>query len=176
MFNQIGNVNGIGAPLPPNQMGGENFIRHIGDDKLIFDFKSGNGTIVKDRSRESNNGTFGAGAAAPTWKRNGLYFDGADTLTCSYSSSLTPERITVMAFAKTAGTGWDYIVSYDVYDLSYTFWFPNGDTPELRLTDTKATATTSCRDNNWRFLAGTYDLSHIKMYVDNALEIVQYNH
>ena len=80
MFNQIGGQNAIGAPLPDNQIGGESFIRHIGNDKLIFNFKSGSGTTVKDRSREGNDGTFGAGAAAPTWKRNSLYFDGGDNV------------------------------------------------------------------------------------------------
>lgn len=77
MFNSIGGVSGLGAPIQ-NQIGGENFIRHIGSDKLIFDFKSGSGTTVKDRSREGNDGTLGAGAKAPTWKINSLYFDGGD--------------------------------------------------------------------------------------------------
>ena len=77
-MNSIGGNQGVGGPIPRNAIGGENFIRHIGNDKLIYDFKSGNGTTVKDRSREGNDGTFGAGDAAPTWKRNGLYFDGGD--------------------------------------------------------------------------------------------------
>ena len=76
--NSVGNINGIGAPLANNRIGGESFIRHIGNDKLIFDFKSGGGATVKDRSREGNDGTLGSGAAAPTWKRNSLYFDGGD--------------------------------------------------------------------------------------------------
>ncbi len=78
MFNQIGGQCGIGAPLSPHQIGGEDFIRHIGNDKLIFDFKEGSGTTIRDKSREGNDGTFGAGATAPTWKRNSLYFDGGD--------------------------------------------------------------------------------------------------
>ena len=80
MFGQIGGQQGIGGPLSPDSIGGESFIRHIGNDELIFDFKSGSGTTVKDRSREGNDGTFGAGAAAPTWKRNSLYFDGGDNV------------------------------------------------------------------------------------------------
>ena len=74
----IGGQQGIGGPISPNQIGGESFIRHTGNDKLIYDFKEGSGTTVKDKSREGNNGTFGAGAAAPTWRRNSLYFDGGD--------------------------------------------------------------------------------------------------
>ncbi len=32
MFNQIGGLNSIGSPLSPDQIGGEDFIRHIGND------------------------------------------------------------------------------------------------------------------------------------------------
>ena len=80
MFNQIGGLNAIGAPLGNDVIGGEDFIRHPGADKLIFDFKSGSGTVVYDKSREGNDGTLGSGAAAPTWKRNSLYFDGGDNV------------------------------------------------------------------------------------------------
>ena len=78
MFGQIGGLNAIGAPLLDNQIGGESFIRHIGNDKLLFDFHEGSGTTVHDKSHNNNNGTLGAGDAAPTWKRNSLYFDGGD--------------------------------------------------------------------------------------------------
>ena len=77
LFNTIGNNSGIGCPISPNQIGGENFIRHIAD-KLHYQFKEGSGTTCRDLSCEGNDGTFGAGAAAPTWKRNSLYFDGGD--------------------------------------------------------------------------------------------------
>ena len=77
MFNPIGNQHGIGAPLGNNQIGGEPFIRHI-SDKLHFRFTEGSGTTCRDLSRENNDGTFGATTAAPTWKRNSLYFDGGD--------------------------------------------------------------------------------------------------
>ena len=78
---RVGGQCGIGSALSPNQIGGESFIRHIGNDKLIYDFKSGSGTVVHDKSHCGNNGTFGAGAAALTWRRNSLYFDGGDYVT-----------------------------------------------------------------------------------------------
>ena len=77
MFGSIGGAQGVGGPLH-NSIGGEDFIRHIGNDKLIYDFKEGSGTTVHDKSHCGNDGTFGAGAAVPTWKRNSLYFDGGD--------------------------------------------------------------------------------------------------
>ena len=76
-MNRIGCGRGIGGALR-HTLQGESFIRHIGNDKLIYDFKEGIGTTVHDKSHCGNDGTFGAGAAAPTWKRNSLYFDGGD--------------------------------------------------------------------------------------------------
>ena len=77
MFGSVGGRQGIGAPIS-ERIGGENFIRHIGNDKLICDFHEGSGTTVHDKSHNNNDGTFGAGAAAPTWRRNSLYFNGGD--------------------------------------------------------------------------------------------------
>ena len=99
MFGSIGGAQGIGGPLH-NSIGGESFIRHIGNDKLIYDFKEGSGTTVRDKSHNNNNGTFGAGAAAPTWKRNSLYFDGGDTFRCLTLLDVFPEEITLSIFYK----------------------------------------------------------------------------
>jgi len=88
MFNQIGGLNSVGGPLSDNQIGGESFIRHCGNDKLIYDFKSGSGTTVYDKSHCGNNGTFGVGTAAPTWRRNSLYFDGGDYVNCGKQASI----------------------------------------------------------------------------------------
>lgn len=63
-MNSIGGQCGIGIPLPNNQIGGENFIRHIGNDKLIFDFKEGSGTTVRDKSHCGNDGVFPRDAIA----------------------------------------------------------------------------------------------------------------
>ncbi len=57
-MNSIGGLNAIGVPLSHNAIGGEPFIRHIGNDKLIFDFKEGSGTTIKDKSHCGNDGTF----------------------------------------------------------------------------------------------------------------------
>ena len=75
-MNRIGCGRGIGGCLR-HSLQGENFIRHIGNDKLIFDFKENGGTVLRDKSHNNNNGVFGAGAVAPTWIRDGLSFDGA---------------------------------------------------------------------------------------------------
>ena len=100
MFNQIGGLNAIGAPLSPNQIGGESFIRHIGNDKLIFDFHEGSGTKVYDKSHCGNNGTFAAGAAAPTWQRNSLYFDGGDFIDLGSTHTLAVAKSTFLVQIK----------------------------------------------------------------------------
>jgi len=79
-MNSIGNGRGIGGALR-HALQGESFIRHIGNDKLIFDFHEGSGTTVYDKSHCGNNGTLGTGNALPTWRRNSLYFDGGDLVT-----------------------------------------------------------------------------------------------
>lgn len=73
----IGGTRYIGGPLSPNTIGGDNYIRYIGD-RLVMDFHEGAGTTVRDLSGNGNGGTFGSGAAAPTWERNRLSFDGAN--------------------------------------------------------------------------------------------------
>jgi len=122
----IGGLNAIGAPLSPNQIGGENFIRHIGNDKLIFDFKSGSGTTVKDRSREGNDGTLGSGAAAPTWKRNSLYFDGGDYVKITTMTDFdTNEGIIIVSFkVDSIGSQQDLFASSD--EASTDYWFNIG--------------------------------------------------
>ena len=96
MFGSMGGNSGIGGPISPNQIGGESFIRHVSNDKLIFDFKEGSGTTVRDKSHNNNDGTLGAGVAAPTWKRNSLYFDGGDELTTTIpNANLTSGTISI---------------------------------------------------------------------------------
>ncbi len=58
--NSIGNGRGIGGALR-HALQGENFIRHIGNDKVIFDFHEGSGTTVKDKSHCGNDGAFPSG-------------------------------------------------------------------------------------------------------------------
>ena len=65
-------------------------------------------STIRDRSGNGNNGTFGAGAAAPTWKRlpSGLWvldFDGLNDHTLiSYHASLNPKLITIEIWFKAA--------------------------------------------------------------------------
>jgi len=114
MFNSIGGNSGIGSPISPNQIGGEGFIRHIGADKLIFRFKEGSGTTVRDDSHNSNNGTFGAGAAAPTWRRNSLYFDGGDyVVLIGINHGISTGGFTFCSHLDVLTGGSDYSYIYD---------------------------------------------------------------
>lgn len=99
MFGSIGNGRGIGGPLR-HAVPGENFIRHVGSDKLIFDFHEGSGTTVYDKSHCGNDGTFGAGATAPTWKRNSLYFDGGGYVVLTgYNHGITIGEFSICFFS-----------------------------------------------------------------------------
>lgn len=119
----IGSASGIGAPLPPDRIGGDNFPRYIGD-RLILDFHEGAGTTVQDLSGNGNDGTFGAGAAAPTWERNRLSFDGGDYINCRNDSSFDiTDGITLSCdFESTiaqSGIAQDVIMKASTYGLTY---------------------------------------------------------
>lgn len=75
-MNRIGCGRGIGGCLR-HALQGENFIRHVGNDKLIFDFHEGNGITCHDLSHNNNDGTL-TNPTDLTWKRNELQFGGTN--------------------------------------------------------------------------------------------------
>lgn len=175
MFNQIGGLNAVGAPLPSNQIGGESFVRHIGNDKLILDFHGGSGTTVHDKSHCGNDGTFGAGAAAPTWKRNELCFDGGDYITVAdddtldITSEITLEAVlrvnnsagTYLIFDKRPGTT-EYNYYFRINSGYMRFAFYNAE--HINLTDDTARLEKEIRSH----LVCVYDRTDIKLYKDNT--------
>ena len=70
----IGSTSGVGAPLPPSRVGGDEFIRYP-NDRLIMDFREGGGITILDRSGWGNNGLL---SGSPAWERNRINFDGVD--------------------------------------------------------------------------------------------------
>lgn len=180
-MNGIGSASGIGAPLPPNRVGGDNFIRYI-SDRLILDFHEGAGTTVRDLSGNGNNGTFKA-SGEPAWEKGRVNFDGTDDyIDCGNNASLDVyEIITITAniypesrdqyrsvITKSSGGsadgGWAFrIKSTGVFEA----FFPDGTTPSpIFLT----TATISL--NEWLAVAatnnGTTLTESIKIYFDST--------
>jgi len=122
MFGQIGGQCAIGAPSSPNQIGGESFIRHVGNDKLILDFHEGSGTVVYDKSHCGNNGTLAdkdAGTDYPTWLRNELSFDGVNNyININYDASLIcSDLISMETVFKT-----DNVATEQIFISRYPRW------------------------------------------------------
>ena len=179
MFNSIGGQCGIGAPIS-EQIGGESFIRHIGSDKLIFDFKEGSGTTVYDKSHNGNNGTLAdkdSGSDYPTWLRNSLSFDGANNyVDCGNDSSLDLNILSVE------------IILYPTYNGTHTIIGSHTDANNyVRYTNDDGEFTVYGRDggnlfrakmisqytvNNWYSL--TYTIGNLevpKIYTNGILQI-----
>ncbi len=70
----VGSTSGIGAPLSPDGIGQDNFIRRLGD-RFVTDFHEGGGASIRNLVGKGDAGVFGG---SPTWKRKRLDFDGKD--------------------------------------------------------------------------------------------------
>lgn len=175
MFGTIGGPQGIGGPLSPDSIGGESFIRHVGNDKLIFDFHEGSGTTIHDKSHCGNDGTFGAGVAAPTWKRNSLYFDGGDYVNCGSSLALT--KITVEACINFGVVNaYQYVASEDdnPSDVNRNWLFGLTNAGKFRISifvssvqKNKLEASTRTAGVNYH-LIGTANGTNIRVFINGA--------
>lgn len=173
----IGNGRGIGGCLR-HALQGENFIRHV-EDKLIFTFDEGSGNTVHDKSHCGNDGTFGAGVAAPTWKRNSLYFDGGDNINCGSDTTLDiTDTITVEAFVKFDSlTNHDMIISKTSLAALNVGWGINYFNSAIRFFintwDNNFGALSFTDTKNWNFIVGTYDKNagsnEINININNVL-------
>ncbi len=71
---KIGSTSGVGAPLAPNRVGGDEFIRRVGD-RLVMDMHEGCGPTIRDLSGRGNSGLL---SGNPAWERNRINFDGVN--------------------------------------------------------------------------------------------------
>jgi lysophospholipase L1-like esterase len=71
----------------------------------LYDYQQGAvATTLYDKSRNGHNGTFGAGAAAPTWSAAGLVFAGAQGVSVSFATQAPMTIITALAPSSFAGS------------------------------------------------------------------------
>ena len=145
----------------------------------LWHFDENSGTTAYDSTENYNDGTI---YGAPSWVDGklgkALSFDGNDYVMVPDSSLLEPDRITVEAWVKSSGTpgSYKYIVSkylptkpgsYSSYGL-YTansgglrFYIGLSSIGVL-----SPDAGPGVWDGNWHHVAGTYDGSAVKLYVD----------
>ncbi len=144
------------------------------------------GQTIYDWSGNRNNGTLGSTAGAdandPTWIKgifnvgSALRFDGDDFVTIPDSPSLRPDKLTVSAWIRHDGNPgpFNYFVakgangctasSFALYTAAHDelqFYVYDGDawvsSPE---------APQTVWDGNWHNIAGTYDGSMVRLFVD----------
>lgn len=144
----------------------------------LWHFDENTGTTANDSTANSNDGTVYGASWVDGKLGKALSFDGNDYVIVPDSSLLEPDRITVEAWVKSSGTpgNYRYIVSkylptkpgnYSSYGL-YTA-NSGGLKFYIGLSSTwvaSPDAGTGIWDGNWHHIAGTYDGSAVKLYVD----------
>jgi hypothetical protein len=149
----------------------------------------GSGQTVRDWSGHANNGylgsTSGVDANDPAWIRgvfagSALRFDGLDDyVTIPDSSSLEPQRLTVDAWVRaSASPGVDrYVLAKGAASCmasSYGLYTGSGGGLAFYVADASAgfyrtpEAPASVWDGQWHNVAGTYDGSTVRLYVDGV--------
>jgi hypothetical protein len=147
----------------------------------------GSGQVVHDWSFHGNNGTLGDSPAAdshdPTWVPgvffgSALRFDGVDDrVTIPDSPSLDPAKLTVAAWVRGNGSPgqWRYIVSKGAAicdHSSYGLYTADNGGLAFYIADASQQfyvspqAPSSVWDGNWHNVAGTFDGTTVRLYVD----------
>lgn len=146
----------------------------------------GHGQIVHDFSGNGNNGVRGSSTAVepsdPTWISGGLLgalrFAGGQYVTIPDSPSLAPAKVTVLALVRgssSPGT-WRYVMSKGALGCttgSYGLYTGFGGGMAFYIYDgvdfrVSPEAPTSIWDGRWHVVAGSYDGSTVRLFVDGA--------
>jgi hypothetical protein len=147
-----------------------------------WSFDEGAGNVVADSGPHGLTGAFVAGAA-PAWiagvDGSALRFDGGDAVALPDSKALEPDRLTVAAWVRRAGTPgrFQYVFSkgasscvrssYGLYtgaDGGAVFYVAG----DGRFTLSPAAPPAAVWDGRWHRLAGSYDGSRVRLYLDGA--------
>jgi Concanavalin A-like lectin/glucanases superfamily len=144
------------------------------------------GQIVHDFSGHRNNGVLGTSTATepsdPTWIRGGLlgalHFGGGQMVTVPDSASLEPAQVTVMSLVRASASPgtWRYVMSKGALGCrtgSYGLYTGFGGGMAFYVYDgtdfyVSPEAPTSIWDGRWHVVAGTYDGTTVRLFVDGS--------
>jgi hypothetical protein len=152
----------------------------------VWFLHEGSGLIVHDSSGYGNNGTLGGSTTSnlndpswitAPWRGYALHYNGSDFVTVPDSPSLDSAQITVAALVRATGSPGSYryvaakgafaceSASYGLYTGAsggLEFYVSNGPNSFTLSPD----AGTGIWDGNWHVVAGTFDGSSVRLYVD----------
>lgn len=146
----------------------------------LWHFDEGTGATASDSSGNGNNGTvYGAGWVSDQWGGSALSFNGTGYVEVPDNTTLKPAAITVEAWVKATSPGtYKYIVSkvYVARAGSYSSYaLYTAGSGGLRFYIGHATgwvgspdAGSALWDGNWHHVAGTYDGSYVRLYIDGS--------
>jgi len=149
------------APPPPSLM-------------AAYGFNEGSGTVVNDVSGNGNNGTI----SGATWTTSGKYgnaltFNGTSarvTVNDSNSLDLTTGMTLEAWLFPTAVGGWRDVIYKGTDDIYYLMGSSDDSTPALGGTFSPSAlrGTSSLPLNAWTYLAGTYNGTTMRLYVNGV--------
>lgn len=141
------------------------------------------GTKTFDLSLNGNHGNFAAGAAAPTWKPDGIYFGGNDYINCGMNASLNvTNALTIVVDINTTMDAAAGIVSKSISgagaNYSYLLFKTGGTdvaafyvTATIDAWDAHIAGSTPIHDGNWHNIIAVYNGTNpLKLYVDGISE------
>lgn len=173
------------ATLASARQFASNVYHAAGDESRgIWEFDECTGTTANDLSGNGNTATLTSGAVfsadTPTGKGCSVYSSGASAYVNAGSGatlSTVSRDVTVMGWVKVVTPGYNYVFSNDrdccgAYN-GYSLQVTSGGRGSFRLwngTAASVTGATTIQTGRWYHLAGTYDGSTIKLYVDGKLD------
>jgi len=163
-------------------------IKASNDTGLVgyWSFEEGAGTKAGDFSGKGNHGTLTSMDEATDWvagkRGRALDFDGSnDRVNIADHATLQSDYLTIAAWIRNTGSGWRTVAAKSDGGITNAFWFGSSDSNKLLLKfngvgGSPYGATTNLNDSAWHHVAGTYDGSFIRVYVDGKLDNTPYAH
>ena len=145
----------------------------IGDQIVAeWDFDEGSGSIAKDATGNGNIGTIIGGSYTTGMYNTALSFNGNSTyVNVPKNPALTPASMTVGAWINSNNTALQQVIVSKAYGTGG--WYLDIEGSKLNLmaaNNNNVTGQTTLNSNQWYYVAGSYDGTTLKVYVNGKLD------